>query len=82
MAAVDYEIVKNDFFAFLSRKVKPTSDGRHVLSRDNRVITSDEIIGLFEFYLKRWAYDHPESDTVVFTDFNGVRVFEAKLYQK
>ena len=49
------------------------------MSMDRRPITEGEILGLFEFYLRQWCEDHPGEDTVVITNSDGKKIFEAKL---
>ena len=51
------------------------------MSEDRRPITDGEMIGLFEFYLRRWCEEHHE-DTVVITDSDGKKIFEARLLDK
>jgi hypothetical protein len=64
MAAKDYVIVKGWMNAYLARKKKPTKRGPQTMSEDRRPITDEEIIGLFEFYLRQWCEEH-EEDTVL-----------------
>ena len=52
------------------------------MSMDRRPITEGEMIGLFEFYLRKWCDDHPGEDTVVFTDKGGKKLFQATLFDK
>lgn len=52
------------------------------MSNDRRPITDEEMIGLFEFYLRQWCEEHPGEDTVVITDGDGKKIFEAKLLDK
>lgn len=82
MAAIDYVIVAGWQNAFLTKKKKPTKKGPQVMSKDRRPITDEEIIGLFEFYLRKWCDEHEGEDTVVITNGRGKRVFEAKLFDK
>lgn len=81
MAATDYVIVTGWMNAYLARKKKPTKRGPQTMSNDRRPITDEEIIGLFEFYLRQWCEEHGE-DTVVITDSDGKKIFEAKLLDK
>lgn len=82
MAAKDYEIVKGWQNAYLTKKKKPTKKGPQTMSTDRRPITEDEMIGLFEFYLRRWCEENPGEDTVVITDSRGKNIFKATLLDK
>lgn len=81
MAAKDYIIVTGWANAYLARKKKPTKRGSQTMSEDRRPITDGEMIGLFEFYLRRWCEEHHEN-TVVITDKDGKEIFEARLLDK
>ena len=81
MAATDYVIVTGWMNAYLARKKKPTKKGPQTMSQDRRPITEGEMIGLFEFYLRHWCEDHGE-DTVVITNSDGKKIFEATLLDK
>ena len=78
MAAENYEIVCGWLNAYLARKKKPSKRAQHTMSNDRRVITEDEILHLFEFYLRQWCMDHND-DTVVVTNDDGKIIFKAKL---
>ena len=68
--------------AYLARKKKkPTKRGPQTMSEDRRPITEGEMIGLFEFYLRHWCEEHGE-DTVVITNEDGKKIFEATLLDK
>ena len=41
------------------------------MSEDRRPITEGEMIGLFEFYLRKWCEEHEGEDTVVITNSDG-----------
>ena len=47
------------------------------MSQDRRPITDGEMIGLFEFYLRKWCEEHEGEDTVVITNSDGKKIFEA-----
>ena len=81
MAATDYIIVTGWANAYLAKKKKPTKSGPQTMSQDRRPITEGEIIGLFEFYLRNWCDEHGE-DTVVITNSDGKKIFEATLLDK
>lgn len=40
------------------------------------------MIGLFEFYLRKWCEEHEGEDTVVITNSDGKKIFEATLLDK
>ena len=82
MAAKDYIIVSGWRNAYLTKKKKPTKKGLQVMSQDRRPITDGEMIGLFEFYLRKWCEDHPGEATVVITNSDGKKIFEATLLDK
>ena len=82
MAATDYEIVKGWWHVYLAKKKKLTKNGPQTMSMDRRLITDEEIIGCFEFYLRNWCDEHEGEDTVVITDDNGKKIFEATLLDK
>jgi uncharacterized protein VirK/YbjX len=68
--------------AYLTKKKKPTKNGPQTISQDRRPITEGEMIGLFEFYLRKWCEEHEGEDTVVITNSNGKKIFEATLLDK
>ena len=82
MAATDYVIVTGWQNAYLAKKKKPTKKGPQTMSTDRRPIEDSEMIGLFEFYLRKWCQEHEGEDTVVISDANGKKIFEAKLLDK
>ena len=81
MAAKDYEIVTGWLNPYLVKKKKPTKNGHQTMSQDRRVITNSEILGLFEFYLRNWCEEN-EKDTVVISNGDGKKIFEATLLDK
>lgn len=78
MAAKDYTIVTGWQDAYLARKKSKKS---LTMSEDRRPITDSEIIGLFEFYLRKWCEAHENENTVIITH-DGKRIFEATLLDK
>ena len=82
MAAKDYIIVEGMFNAYLAKKNKPTKKGPQTMSEDRRPITDAEIIGLFEFYLRKWCEEHEGEDTVVITNGDLEKIFTATLLDK
>ena len=78
MAAKDYIIVEGCLgTVYLAKKTKTPN----LMSADRRVITDNEIVGMFENYLRRF-YDENNNDTLVITGDNGKKIFEAKLIDK
>lgn len=73
MAATDYVVVEGFLNVYLAKKTKG-----HLMSKDRRVITDNEICGLFEFYLRRWCREHDES-TVYISDGENKPLFSATL---
>lgn len=51
------------------------------MSTDRRVIEDSEMIGLFEFYLRNYCDEH-DTDTVVISNGDGKKIFEATLLDK
>ena len=83
MAATDYIIVDGCLGTlYLTRKKKPTKRGPQTMSKDRRPITEGEMIGCFEHYLRQWCEEHPGEDTVVITNSDGKKIFEATLLDK
>ncbi len=82
MAATDYGIVTGWMNAYLAKKKKPTKNGPQTMSQDRRPITESEMIGLFEFYLRKWCEENEGKDTVVITNSDGKKIFKATLLDK
>lgn len=76
MAAKDYEIVTGWQNAYLAKRTKSRK-----MSEDRRPIEDGEMIGLFEFYLRRYCEEN-DTDSVVITNGDGTKLFEAKLLDK
>ena len=74
--AKDYVFVTGMVQAYLAKKTKG-----QVMSQDRRPILDNEIIGLFEFYLRNWC-DTNKQDTITITDGKGKKLFTAKLLDK
>ena len=84
MAASDYIIVAGCWNAYLARNRMGGSrskSGLKLMSQDRRVITESEMIGLFEFYLRKYCEEH-KTDRVTITDANGKGIFHAILLDK
>lgn len=75
MAAKDYIFVEGVLGTVYLAKATKTS---HLMSQDRRVVTDDEIIGLFEHYLKRWCEENNTTHLGI-TDQNGNEIFRAIL---
>lgn len=78
MSAKDYIIVEGCFGTpYLSKKTKSNK----LISQDRRPITDNEIIGLFENYLKRFCIEN-KSSTLEITDGDGNKIFTARIVGK
>lgn len=73
MAANDYEFVTGLVYAYLAKKTK----SKKLISQDRRVVTDNEILGLFEFYLRRRFENDGSKKVVVKRD--GKVIFGAEL---
>lgn len=82
MAATDYEIVTGWMNAYLAKKKKSTKKGSQTMSEDRRPITEEEMLGLFEFYLRKWCDEHEGEDTMFIIDDDGKLIFKATLLDK
>ena len=71
--ANDYVFVGGMRNVYLAKKTKGSC-----MSSDRRVVTDDEIIGMFEFYLRKWV-EANGNKTVTLTSSKGEPVFEATL---
>ena len=78
MAAKDYVFVTGWLGAYLTKKKKSNSP---MMSADRRIIEDNEIIGLFEFYLRKF-HSETGKDSVTITNPDGTKLFEAKLLDK
>ncbi len=72
--AEDYVLVAGMRDVYLARKTKGVC-----MSSDRRVVTDNEIIGMFEFYLRKWSENNDGKKTVTLTSSNGEPLFEATL---
>lgn len=73
--ATDYTIVTGWKNAYFAKKTKQ----HDIISQNKRVITDNEIIGLFEFYLRKWYESHKSDEILEITNADGKKLFEAKL---
>ena len=78
MAAKDYVFVTGWRDAYLTKKKKSNSP---MMSTDRRTIKDNEIIGLFEFYLRKWCSEHKNS-TLVIMKPDGTPLFDATLLDR
>lgn len=78
MAAKDYIFVTGMCEAYLAKKKKTDSP---TMSQDRRIVTDNEIIGLFEFYLRKYC-EVNKTDTIKITTPEGKKLFSAKLIDK
>lgn len=75
MSANDYIFVESMLGnTYLAKQSKSPM----LMSKDRRIVTDNEIIGLFEHYLKRWCKEN-KSDTLVITTTDGKEIFRAIL---
>lgn len=81
MAAKDYTFAAGWMNIYLTKKTKPRKDGTHLMSQDRRLLTEDEILYIFENYLRHWCEEH-ETDTLSVTGKGGKVIFEATLKNK
>jgi len=78
MAAKDYVFVAGLQDAYIAKQKKSNSP---TMSVDRRIIKDNEIIGLFEFYLRKQCSKSGKS-TFTFTNSDGKKLFEATLLDK
>ena len=78
MAAKDYIFVTGMCEAYLAKKKKTDSP---TMSQDRRIVTDNEIIGLFEFYLRKYC-GTKKTDMITITKPDGTPLFSAKLIDK
>ena len=78
MAAKDYVFVQSGFGnVYLAKRIKR----KNVMSEDRRLVEDNEIIAMFETYLRRFCKEN-ETDTLEITTVGGKKIFEAKLIDK
>lgn len=78
MSAKDYIIVEGCLGTpYLSKRTKSNK----LMSNDRRIITDDEIIGLFENYLKKFCVENKSSELKI-TDSEGNKIFTANIVGK
>lgn len=74
--AKDYVFVTGMVTPYLAKKTKG-----QVMSQDRRPIEDNEILGLFEFYLRR-SYGESKKDSVTVCNGKGKVLFIAELLDK
>lgn len=78
MSAKDYMIVEGCLGTpYLAKKTKSNK----LMSQDRRPVTDNEIIGLFENFLKRFCIEN-KSDTLEIADSDGSKIFTASIVGK
>lgn len=77
MAAKDYVFQTGWLNVFLAKKIK----SNRLMSQDRRIVTDGEIIGLFEWYLRKRCKE-VEDNTIVITNSDGKKLFEATLIEE
>ena len=78
MAAKDYSFVSGVFGTiYLARNNK----SKTLMSSDRRVITENELLGLFEYYVLNKC-EKDKCKTFGVTNENGEEIFEVKLSQQ
>ena len=79
MAAKDYIFVESAFGnVYLAKR---TTRLKNVMSQDRRLVEDNEIIGMFEKYLRRFCEENG-TDTFEVSTIGGKKIFEAKLIDK
>jgi len=78
MAAKDYVFVTGWRDAYLAKRKKSNSP---TMSVDRRIVEDNEILGLFEFYLRKKCSESRKSAITV-TNPDGTKLFEATLLDK
>ena len=77
MAATDYVIKVGTKHAYIVNKKKTIKKGSRI-GWDKRIVKDNEILALFEFFLRRWCKDN-DADSVVFINRKGDKLYQATL---
>ncbi len=77
MAATDYVIKVGTKHAYIVNKKKTNKKGSRI-GWDKRIVKDNEILALFEFFLRRWCQDN-DADSVVFINRKGDKLYQATL---
>ena len=81
MAAKDYTFGAGWKDIYLTRKTKPRKDGLHIMSTDRRPLEENEILYIFEHYLRHFCEEN-DTDTLNVTGEGGKVLFTATLKDK
>lgn len=81
MAAKDYTFGAGWKDIYLTKKTKPRKDGLHIMSTDRRPLDENEILYIFEHYLRRFCEEN-DTDTLNVTGEGGKVLFTATLKDK
>ena len=81
MAAKDYTFGAGWKDIYLTKKTKPRKDGLHIMSTDRRPLEENEILYIFEHYLRRFCEEN-DTDTLNVTGEGGKVLFTATLKYK
>ena len=77
MAAKDYTFGAGIKDIYLTKKMKTRKDGLTLMSKDRRPLEENEILYIFEYYLRRYCEEN-NTDTLSVTK-NGKLIFEVTL---
>lgn len=78
MAATDYVFVTDRDNAYLVKTIGSIQQGFRLVNSDRRPITESELIGLFEFFLRK-CRDCTGDDSLVISNDDGKPIFVATL---
>ncbi len=81
MAAKDYTFAAGVMNVYLTRRTKPRKGRASLMSEDSRPLDEQEVLFIFENYLRNWCDEH-ETDTLSVTGEGGKVLFEAVLKDK
>lgn len=81
MAAKDYTFGAGWKDIYLTKKTKPRKDGLHIMSTDRRPLEENEILYIFEHYLRHFCEEN-DTDTLNVTGEGGKVLFTATLKDK
>lgn len=81
MAAKDYTFGAGWKDVYLTKKIKPRKDGLHIMSTDRRPLEENEILYIFEHYLRHFCEEN-NTDTLNVTGEGGKVLFTATLKDK
>ena len=81
MAAKDYTFGADWKDIYLTKKTKPRKDGLSILSTDRRPLDENEILFIFDHYLRHFCDKH-NTDTLHVKGEGGKVLFTATLIDK